>query len=700
MSTKSNIKKIDAINNKIDEFRKNFTNRYDDANKAHNAYIQNLVERFYAKPSNANKIYKGKEKSEFDMNTSTILAPYLIQWEELINEYKKLTGNVYKKPILYNANKEEALKANQAEKDTARKARDELLAKKEVEKAKAKPVVKAKPVKPPKNTGYAEAKKLYNKPPAPLEEINIPTVKVQVKSNNKLFSDMKDLINTIIESQPNIKGMQKSEEIAQLKSIKQKLNKIPKNVIITPIEEIKEDKKAKRKEVRAFKKANLPVLQPWYPEEHGNRDRTGKLMSDQEIAQLKRIREKLKQSKIPENVIISPIQEIKEEVKEEVKRKRGRPIVQGSKRQAKLASTEPVIPKRRGRPPKKVIIEESKEETKQEESKEDIAPKRKRGRPIVEGSKRQAKLAVSEPKKPRGRPKKIESKIENVEPKKSKAGRPSKCSSIPPKSNIIETNTFTRPIIEWIDIDKKLKIKPSQIVSILLLKYSKMNKDLFFDIMETLLKNRLSPKVKYSISKTATKQDLFLIFKKICAFAIHYGFTTAYEIENALILRIKGDLQTDPKALKRFEGFLKKNCIGKQSGEVVKAKTATKPKKEKVYKIEELTNFYEVPIDKKLKESNLSFGDILANNFIGINKSIRLNDKENIEIIDYEMDEEGNELEIKSWRPVNSKKMLLKGLIRRILDALKETNEDTYEELDKLYKNEPEYVFENLQDYI
>jgi len=694
------IKKIDAINIKIEDYRKYFTNKYNEANSNHNAIIYNSVQKFYSKPSNANKIYKGKEKSEFDMNTSPILAPYLIEWEKLINEYKKLTGQEYKKPILYNAGKEEALKANQAEKDTARKARDELIAAKEA--AKPKPVIKAKPVKPPKNTGYAEAKKLYNKPPAPLEEINIPTVKVQVKSNNKLFSDMKDLINTIIESQPNIKGMQKSEEIAQLKSIKQKLNKIPENVIITPIEEIKEDKKAKRKEVRAFKKANLPVLQSWYPEEHGNRDRTGKLMSDAEIAQLKRIREKLKQSKIPENVIISPIQEIKEEVKEEVKRKRGRPIVEGSKRQAKLASTEPVIPKRRGRPPKKVIIEETKEETKQEESKEDIAPKRKRGRPIVEGSKRQAKLAVSEPKKPRGRPKKTaETKIENVEPKKSKAGRPSKCSFIPPKSNIIETNTFTRPIIEWIDIDKKFKLNTSQIVSPLLLKYSKMNKNLFFDIIEILLKGRLSGKVKREISKSPTKQDLFLIFKKICAFAIHYGFTTAYEIENALILRIKGDLQTDAKALKRFEGFLKKNCIGKQSGEVVKAKTATKPKKDKVYKIEELTNFYDIPIEGKvLKEDSNGFGNIVAKVFTGINKSIRLNENEKIEILDWDMDEEGEELTTKSWHEVNGNKMLMKGIIRRILDALKEVSPDNYEELNKLYKEEPEYVFQDIIDYL
>jgi len=73
MSTK--IKKIDAINIKIEDYSKYFTNKYNEANSNHNAIIYNSVQKFYSKPSNANKIYKGKEKSEFDMNTSPILAP-------------------------------------------------------------------------------------------------------------------------------------------------------------------------------------------------------------------------------------------------------------------------------------------------------------------------------------------------------------------------------------------------------------------------------------------------------------------------------------------------------------------------------------------------------------------------------------------------------------------------------------------------
>jgi hypothetical protein len=379
---------------------------------------------------------------------------------------------------------------------------------------------------------------------------------------------------------------------------------------------------------------------------------------------------------IPENVIV---------------KRKGRPPNPNSSRQQKLASTEPLPVKKLGRP-KKVIepVEEPK------------PVKKSRGRPVVEGSLRQQKK--SEEKRPKGRPKKTETtepKPEPTEPKSEpKKGRPSKCDSVPEKSNVKNTETFNRPIIEWLDIDKKFKLNSLQHVNPLLLNYSKINKDLFFDIIETLLQNRLSGKVKRDISKTATKNDLYIIFRKICSFAVYYGFTTAYEIENALILRIVGDLQDKPAELKRFMSFLKKNCIGKQGKVVVKAKTATKPKKDKVYTPQELTNFYDVPIDKKLNESSLSFGDILANNFSGINKSIRLNENEKIEILDWDMDEEGEELTTKSWRTVNSNKMVLKGVARRILDALKEANEGTYEELNKLYKEEPEYVFENLTDYI
>lgn len=361
---------------------------------------------------------------------------------------------------------------------------------------------------------------------------------------------------------------------------------------------------------------------------------------------------------IPENVII------------ETKKKRGKPINPLSLRQQKLASTEPVPVKKLGRPKKEVV--------------EPVEPvKKKMGRPVVEGSLRQAKLANTEPL-----------------PVK-KLGRPSKCDSVPAKSNIKNTETFTRPIIEYIDIDKKFKLNSLQHVNPLLLDYSKINKNLFFDVMETLLNNRLSPKVKQNITKTATKKDLYIIFRKICSFAVFYGFTTAFEIEQSLILRMIGDLQDKPADLKRLRSFLIKNCIGKQGEAVVKAKTATKPKKDKVYTANELTSFYEIPIEGKvLKEDSNGFGNIVAGIFSGVNKSIRLNDNEKLEVVDYEADEEGNALPNKIWKLITLKTTLLKKLVKRILDALKEVSPDNYEELNKLYKNEPDYVYQDIIDYL
>jgi hypothetical protein len=611
------------INDELDRFRKDFTNRYDGLVAGDEAYFRNKAERYEANPKNAGKEYKGKQEP-FDMNKSTILAPYLVKWEELLKKYKKITGNDYKKSILYNANKEASIKANQDEKDKARKARDALLASKEAAKAKAKPVAKAK-AKAQKNTGYAEAKKLYDKPAPKLEEIVIQTTStVPAKVTKGLFSDMKDIVNTIIENERKIPGMQPN---------------------------------------------------------YGDRDRTGKLLTADEIAQLKRIRATI--NKIPENVIIAPV-----EVKQEVKRRRGRPVVEGSKRQQKLAEPKPEA-KRRGRPPKKITVEETKEETKQEETKEELAPKKRRGRPIVEGSKRQQKLAVE--KKPRGRPKK------EAAPK-AKVGRPSKCSSVPPKSNTPTPNVFTRPIIEYVDIDKKFKLNATQMVSPLLLKYSKMNKNIFFDIMDTLFKGRLD--IMREIKNKPSKNTLFTIYKKVCEFAVFYGFATAYQIEESLILRIKGDLQSKPKELLRFIGFLKKNCIG-QGSSTQTQKAMPRAKKDKKYSLQELAVFYEVPIAGKiLKEEGIKIDEIFRDIFVGQNASIRMNG-DKIEVVDYETDEDGNALPNKVWQKIKMSKTLLKGLVKRITEAVKEVvDDDAYKAFIKDFTEDPQYVYDAIMERI
>jgi hypothetical protein len=399
-----------AIEDKIEAFRKNITKKYTQAVYFNEIEKNKKIKEFYDNPANKDKEFA--EPPEVDIETDDQTKALYKKWNPLLAEYKKITGNNYKKPILFNVDKEKAQKSNQKEKDKAREARDALIAAKE----KAKPA-KAVKAKPPKNTGYAEAKKLYDKPAPKLEEIVIQTTStVPVKVTKGLFSDMKDIVNTLIEDERKIEGMQ-----------------------------------------------------PHDPSKYGNRDRTGKLLTPEEIAQLKRIRSKL--NKIPENVIIAPI---------EVKRSRGRPVVEGSKRQAKLAA--PPEAKRRGRPPKKITVEETKEETRAEETKEDLAPKKRRGRPVVEGSKRQQMLAAPVEKKPRGRPKK-----ESAPEPKTKVGRPSKCDSIPPKSDTKKPMSHLGPIITRFDIENnKIKLKSNEMVNPELLKYSKLTPQIFFTIMEGL----------------------------------------------------------------------------------------------------------------------------------------------------------------------------------------------------------------------
>lgn len=669
-SSKEQLEEI--INKDLDSFRRDFTDKYNAQVSNDEAYFRHKAERYEANPKNAGKEYKGKHEP-FDMNKSTILAPYLVRWEELLKRYKSVTGNDYKKPIIFNANREEALRANQAEKDKARKIRDKLIAKKEAEKVKSeasKPKPKAKPVnekKIQKDKAKKELLEQYNMTEKEYNEL----VKDVLKKNPTNYDALKNetYIKKLKENRLE-KGMT-GEDLNNLiqnatKTVPTKIDKglftDMKDLVNSVIEEEKK----------------IEGLKPHDPSKHGNKDRTGKILTDEELAQLKRIRERLAKNAIPENVI--------------VKKRRGRPIVEGSLRQKKLASTEPVVAKKRGRPPKKVVVEETKEETKQEETKEET---------------KQEETKEGEPKKKRGRPKKPDTELSRprVVPElvvKGKKGRPSRCEKVLPKNNVKLNNVFNKPIIEWYDIDKKHPLSLSQKVEPKLLQYSKMNKDVFFDIMDMFFKFKLG-NIKGNISKNATKDALYVVYRKICDFAIFYGFTTAYEIENALIMRISGDLQDKPAELKRFEGFIKKNCIGKKIDERVKKEAPKQAKvvKNKVYDIKDLTNFYEVPIEGKvLKEDSLGFGYIVSKIFTGKNASLRLKDDDTIEIVEYDMDEDGNELTTQSWIKSSRKKMLFKGLIKKILDALKEVNVDNYDILDKQFKDDPEYVYQDIQDFL
>jgi hypothetical protein len=600
-----------AIEDKIEAFRKNITKKYERAVEIHQYEVKDIVNAFYKNPANKDKEF---EPPEVDIETNDQTKNLYKKWEPLLAEYKKITGKTYKKPILFNLNKEASKKANQKEKDKAREARDALIA----AKAKAKPAAKAVKAKPPKNTGYAEAKKLYDKPAPKLEEIVIQTTStVPAKVTKGLFSDMKDIVNTLIEDERKIEGMQPN---------------------------------------------------------YGDRDRTGKLLTPEEIAQLKRIRDKL--NKIPENVIIAPV---------EVKRKRGRPVVEGSKRQAKLAA--PPEPKRRGRPPKKV--EETKEETKQEETKDE--PKRRRGRPVVEGSKRQQMLAAPVVKRPRGRPKK-----ESAPEQKAKVGRPSKCDSIPPKSDTKKPMSHLGPIITRFDIeDNKVKLKSNEIVNPELLKYNKLTPQIFFTIMENL-PVQLSNEITKFYDKKTTRTRFAYVYKLVCSYVVAKGLSTAHDIEVALVTRIAGDLADEPKKLKAFMNFVRKNCIARKVPTQGPQKAVPRARASKEYSLDKLTAFN----DTKYDFTKDSFLDIIKNTFVGKQASIRKAganyERVARELLETDADEPTGP---KAYEEI-SQTLLAKSIINNLLEAAEDLKPALFEKLDAEYKADKAGILKMVKEYL
>jgi hypothetical protein len=602
-----------AIEDKIEAFRKNITKKYQKAVDIYQYEVKDIIKVFYENPANKDKEFV--EPPEVDIETSDQTKNLYKKWEPLLAEYKKITGKSYKKPILFNPNKESSKKSGQKEKDTARKARDALIAAKE----KAKPVAKPVKAKPPKNTGYAEAKKLYDKPAPKLEEIVIQTTStVPAKVTKGLFSDMKDIVNTIIENERKIPGMQPN---------------------------------------------------------YGDRDRTGKLLTADEIAQLKRIRATI--NKIPENVIIAPV-----EVKQEVKRKRGRPVVEGSLRQAKLAAPKPEA-KRRGRP-KKITVEETKEETKQEETKDE--PKKRRGRPVVEGSKRQQKLAVE--KKPRGRPKK------EAAPK-AKVGRPSKCDTIPPKTNEKRPMTQLAPVISRFEIeDNKIKLKSNEMVNPELLKYSKLTPQIFFTVMEGL-PVKLSDEITKFYDKKTTRTRFAYVYKLVCSYIVAKGLTTAHDIEVALVTRIIGDLADEPKKLKAFMNFVRKNCIAKAPTQEIK-KAVPRAKASKEYPLDKLTAFN----DTKYDFTKESFMDIIKNTFIGKQANIRKTganyERVARELLDTDADEPTGPKEYEEI----SQTLLAKSIINNLLESADDLKPALFEKLDAEYKADKAGILRQIKEYL
>ena len=636
---------------------------------------------------------------EFDEMTDPILVELRNKFDRYIKLYEELKGKRYRKGIKINKEKEEAEKSIRKDKEEARRIRDELIAKQREERrirdeisALQKAEREAK--KPKKSRKQLEQEKYGVSGTIPenvsiLDNIDqkLTSYSIPEKVKKGLFSDIKDLVSSIVEEEkielpepelteedllnqvsmllqrldPALDYYNKNSKKSVFMKIKTKIQKQlelwrKNNVLVSElikniplyekvinqalkrsskaveeidvVEQLKNlvsnlDKKLekvndsdltkkektkinkeltdkaleKSKNILAKKPVQPPIqvipksstfklkspksrmdkiaetlkgLQPHYPEREGNRDRTGKLLTQEEVDRLIRVRERLAQKKIPKNEVVEEEKgqelEYGEPVQEPVVKRRGRPPNPESKRQQKLKE------------PKKV------EEVKPE-------PKKRGPKPNPE-SKRQQKLKkseeappTSEPKK-RGRPKKAPEEKSRPPPKKEGVGRPKKCDEVKPKLDNIQPYDLRE--------DKRI-ITKADIFSIPFetkkgTRYE-VNHKLFMNINATPFRflnvvdkilNKFNLKIDNERTKPTRKSFLeeleslsssgrkrALIYRKISQYLIAKGVTTAYDLEHNLTQEILKDLneKEDSSKLVAFEKYVEKNCIDKPKSE-------------------------------------------------------------------------------------------------------------------------------------
>ena len=522
--------------------------------------IDGIREQYLQELENAERMYRIEVSREAQQAEKTLSAIEMKKWNpkefnemdyveirklyekfnEAVKLYEQLKGKKYRKGIKINKEKEEAEKAIRQDKEEARRIRDELIAKQREERrirdeisALQKAEREAK--KPKKSRRQIEQEKygITGTTPGnilPLEDIDKTLISYSVPSKVRkgLFNDIKDLVVSIIEEEKKIEG-----------------------------------------------------LQPQYPEKEGNRDRTGKLLTQEEVDRLIRVRERLAQKKIPKNEVI---EEEKVELEEPefiedteikpLKKRRGRPPNPNSKRQQKI----------KGPVKEEEIIKP--------------APKKRGPKPNPE-SKRQKELAkkrgdvnldtpitpTSEPKK-RGRPKKAPEEKSRPPPKKEGVGRPKRCDEVKPKLDNKQPyglredkKIITKADIFSIPFETKKGTRYE--VNYRLLMNINATPPRFLNVVDKILEKsnlkidneRTKPTRKSfleeleSLSSSGRKRAT--TYRKITQYLIAKGITTAYDLEHNLTQEILNDLneKEDSSKLVAFEKYVEKNCIDKPKSE-------------------------------------------------------------------------------------------------------------------------------------
>ena len=329
-------------------------------------------------------------------------------------------------------------------------------------------------------------------------------------------------------------------------------------------------------------------------------------------------------------------------------------------------------------------------------------PKKRRGRPTIEGSIRQTKLLAMKsdeiPKlKPRGRPK----KVEPIEPIPiAKVGRPGKCDSVKPKSDVVMPLTHKRPIINWFEIEgaRNLGLKSNQQVSEKLLHYNKLTPEAFFDVLDVTIPSvELGYEIRTFYDKDTTRQKLYVNFRKIVSYLVAKGLTTANKLEHALVTRISGDLVEKPKELKNFMGFVKKHCIDRSQIDIIKPKKAIIKKiKSKVFPLDKLVPFSETKYDFTKK----NYMDIIRNTFKDKQANIKKIGDNKFERVEKELldDDEDEATGPNMWEAVPI--MISNYIVNNLLEQVREEKPDLYETLNQQYEDDKPSIIAEVRSWL
>ena len=181
----------------IEQFRRQALPLYNEALRRHTAKNVELDTKFYKLKKN-----RGKEaplRPEFDVETDEMFRDrdILKTWRNLLRNYKRITGNDYRKSLIINTEREDALRSNLQAKDEARSARDLLIEKRRAERfAREEEARRQEALKPSRD--YIDAKKYYDTV-TNIELVldSLISARVPTKANKQLFSDMKSLVSEI-----------------------------------------------------------------------------------------------------------------------------------------------------------------------------------------------------------------------------------------------------------------------------------------------------------------------------------------------------------------------------------------------------------------------------------------------------------------------------------------------------------------------